>query len=162
MPNLTPEQRQRLIGLETDGRLTATDVVEDARGVKSPLHPLFEWDDEKAAHEHRLDQARALIREVMVTIRTTTTSIEVVRYVPDPDRGRDQGYINLTDIQDDDLRRRATIAEANRALGVMRRAADIAEALGLDGPAHACVEQWIAWRDSVEDAGGGLRAAAAD
>lgn len=45
-----------------NGILRAEDVVKNAAVRTSPLHPEFEWDDTKAAHQHRLDQARALIR----------------------------------------------------------------------------------------------------
>ena len=52
-------------------RATPAQVVKSARSVKSPLHPLFEWDDKKAAKEHRLDQARGLMRSVEVVYRKT-------------------------------------------------------------------------------------------
>ena len=48
------------------GELTADAVLADASNEKSPLHPVFEWNDTKAAHAHRLDQARAVIRAVVV------------------------------------------------------------------------------------------------
>jgi hypothetical protein len=54
------------IRLGNGGELHPADVVADARDAKSPLHSHFEWDDKKAAHEHRLDQARALIRSIRI------------------------------------------------------------------------------------------------
>jgi len=42
-------------------------VVTEARKKKSPLHDEFEWDDTVAAHEFRLEQARCMIRSVLVT-----------------------------------------------------------------------------------------------
>lgn len=47
------------------GELRAEDVVEAARSSNSPLHSLFEWDDGLAAYQHRLAQARSLIRSVV-------------------------------------------------------------------------------------------------
>src|SRR6185312_1813940 len=47
------------------GELTPGDVINDARDDRSPLHAFFEWDDGKAAEQHRLDQARGLIRAVV-------------------------------------------------------------------------------------------------
>jgi len=47
--------------------LRASDVVEHARDKTSPLHGEFEWDNKKAGHEYRLQQARTLIRAVVVT-----------------------------------------------------------------------------------------------
>ena len=41
-------------------------VVEFARDPSTATHAHFEWDDTKAAHEHRLKQARVLIRAVVI------------------------------------------------------------------------------------------------
>ena len=38
------------------------DLVDDARPARSPLHTLFEWNDEAAAELFRRDQARQIIR----------------------------------------------------------------------------------------------------
>lgn len=51
------------------GELTPEAVVADAHHPTSPLHPLFEWNDSEAARQHRLAQARALIRSVVVRYR---------------------------------------------------------------------------------------------
>lgn len=48
------------------GALTASAVVDEARPETAPLHPNFEWDDEKAADEYRLQQARTLVRSVQI------------------------------------------------------------------------------------------------
>lgn len=47
------------------GELTPRDVVNDARHNNSPLHSFFEWDDHEAAEQHRLSQARGLIKSVV-------------------------------------------------------------------------------------------------
>lgn len=49
-----------------DGQLKTEVVVTEAKKVKNPLHPAFEWNDQLAAHEHRLNQARLLIRSIRV------------------------------------------------------------------------------------------------
>lgn len=49
-----------------NGRCTARDVLEDARKRRSPLHSCFEWDDAVAAEEYRLNQARLLLRSVVI------------------------------------------------------------------------------------------------
>jgi hypothetical protein len=54
------------IRVENAGELHPADVVESARDGASPLHRYFQWDDAKAAREHRLDQARTLIRSIRV------------------------------------------------------------------------------------------------
>lgn len=48
------------------GGLTAEAVVDDARPPESLLHPAFEWDDSLAAEQYRCEQARRLIRAVVV------------------------------------------------------------------------------------------------
>jgi hypothetical protein len=52
---------ETLKSLVRDGRILPEDVVEAASEVSSPIHNNFEWDDTKAAHEHRIWQARQLI-----------------------------------------------------------------------------------------------------
>lgn len=54
------------------GELRPSDVVEAAKADDHALHALFEWDDAKAAHAHRLDQARGIIR----VIRTDDPELE--------------------------------------------------------------------------------------
>ena len=49
-----------------NGEITPRGVVDDAVNPKSPLHPCFEWDDDKAADAHRLSQARKLIGSIVV------------------------------------------------------------------------------------------------
>lgn len=53
-------------------------LVEDARPSESLLHPLFEWDDWRAAEAHRRDQARRAIRELRV-VQDTDAGEEMVQ-----------------------------------------------------------------------------------
>jgi hypothetical protein len=48
------------------GELTPAVVVETARSPRNILHRHFQWDDQKAAEAFRLDQARCLIRSIVV------------------------------------------------------------------------------------------------
>ena len=68
--------RQRLAELELDGggRLTPAAVVDDAKDPASPLHDCFQWGDVKAAHAHRLDQARSLITSIRIGQKTDRTA----------------------------------------------------------------------------------------
>lgn len=52
------------------GSATPAHIVESARDKRSPLHDEFEWDDRKAGHAHRLNQAAALVRSVDVIIQS--------------------------------------------------------------------------------------------
>lgn len=51
-----------------DGIITPTALVEEARPASSPIHEAFEWDDTRAAHAHRLSEARQHIQTVRVTL----------------------------------------------------------------------------------------------
>lgn len=55
--------------VKNDNQLEPAIVVKDAKRKRSPLHDYFEWDDSKAAHAHRLERARHLIRSVEVVIK---------------------------------------------------------------------------------------------
>ncbi len=50
------------------GSLRPEHIVNESRGKKAPLHSLFEWDDSKAAEHYRLQQARTIINNVVVTV----------------------------------------------------------------------------------------------
>lgn len=54
------------IAAANKGRLTPHAVVDEARNERHALHRFFEWRDEVAAAQYRLDQARNLIRSVRV------------------------------------------------------------------------------------------------
>lgn len=54
--------------LKASGPLTAERVLQEAVSARSPLHKFFEWDDRKAAHQYRLEQARRLVRSIEVVL----------------------------------------------------------------------------------------------
>jgi len=66
-----------------DGLLIPEDVVEFAQDPNTASHNYFTWDDTQAAHEHRLNQARQLIRMVLVyepqTERNIRTWVSLTR-----------------------------------------------------------------------------------
>lgn len=47
--------------------ITAEHVVKMARSKSSALHDYFEWDNNKAGNEYRLEQARRLLRRITIT-----------------------------------------------------------------------------------------------
>jgi hypothetical protein len=64
-----PEDALEIIrNLETKKILTAEKLVENAEDENSPLHPLFQWDNDKAGHLYRLTQARNIINNVKITV----------------------------------------------------------------------------------------------
>lgn len=77
-------ERLEELAAHADGELKPRAVVQDARSKQSPLHRFFEWNDAKAAHAHRLDQARTLIRSITI--------------LPDSDNERPvPAFVNLND-----------------------------------------------------------------
>ena len=63
---LYKEELNRL-HLKYGGRLTAQDIVNEAKKKDSPLHDYFDWDVKQAAQKYWLSQARSLVRVVKVT-----------------------------------------------------------------------------------------------
>lgn len=51
---------------EHSGHLKTEDVVREAVDPASPLHTAFNWDDQSAAYQYRVWQARQLIRNVQI------------------------------------------------------------------------------------------------
>ena len=62
-PQVIGERLEKLADL---GKLLPGEVVESARPKRSPLHPLFEWDDDTAARKYREVQASYVIRSVTI------------------------------------------------------------------------------------------------
>uniref|UniRef100_A0A6M3XSX5 Uncharacterized protein n=1 Tax=viral metagenome TaxID=1070528 RepID=A0A6M3XSX5_9ZZZZ len=67
-----------------DGILRAEDVVEYARDSSTVLHSQFEWDDNKAAQEYRIWQARHIISVTVTVLPRVNGSIRAyVSLTPD-------------------------------------------------------------------------------
>jgi len=120
---------------DESGRLTADAVVEEATNPKSVLHDRFQWDDTLAAHAHRIEQARALIRSVKIHVVEETVTVSTVHYIRDPDADEnEQGYLSLDRLAEDhDKARLAIRREFRMADAAMQRAEGIAEALEMRG-----------------------------
>jgi hypothetical protein len=116
------------------GRLTAEQVVEEARPQSSPLHGCFEWDDSKAAESWRIEQARDLIKRVKIVVEIEDKKIRVVAYVRDSDKEATQpGYRALMRIEKRCAR--AVVAEElERVSELLDRAAKIAATRSDDLP----------------------------
>lgn len=138
--------------LEQQGRVTAEQVLEDARRPDSPLHDLYDWDVSRAAEQHWLDRTREIIRMVKVVVTTETVSIKVPRYMRDPDaEPREQGYVSLAELRSDPVAaRRALLQEFERAAGVLKRARGIAVALYLDEQIGELLERIMGLRMLIE------------
>lgn len=74
---LSPEILGEIRALEQSGRLTARQLLERAKDPKSPLHDYFDWDDQRAAHKHRMLEAERLI--IRVRVKVTAKPAEPTR-----------------------------------------------------------------------------------
>ncbi len=52
--------------IDKHGKVTPSKILDIAKNPKSRLHACFEWDNAKAAGEHRLLQARGYIKKVRI------------------------------------------------------------------------------------------------
>lgn len=56
----------RQIKMRNQRKVTPDMVVAEAADINSPIHPIFEWDDETAAYEYRKYQARNMLGSLIV------------------------------------------------------------------------------------------------
>jgi len=107
-------------------------VVREATNPAHELHGEYIWDDAKAAHIQRVEHTRSLIRSVKIEVKTTTHDLCVVAYVRDPSLpSREAGYVSLPSLVGQAERTATALTyEFGRAAAALRRARDIALALG--------------------------------
>lgn len=75
-----------------NGQIDPEDIVEKAKRKNSPLNDFFEWDDEKAANNYRVDQARYLLRSIEVVILRGDTEMNV------------RAFHNVKIVREDDIK----------------------------------------------------------
>jgi hypothetical protein len=144
-----------LAALEDEhGKLSPEAVVAAARDPKSPGHEHFEWDNKKAAHQYRVEQARALLTKRQ-TFVTESYTIQVPRYVRDPDApAREQSYVSVrTAAADADLRHRVLVDDFARVSALLQRTRDLAKAFGLLGEVDDLIGKVAELRVRVEHPG---------
>ena len=118
---------------DDQGRLTPDTILADAANEESPLHNEFEWDDSKAGHLYRVEQARRLIPSVKLVIETAEVKIDVSIYVRDPDaNSTDQGYRNILKVKSEsEVAREMLLQEVRRTSECLNRAIGYAAHFGL-------------------------------
>ena len=65
----TEEELARILAeivAQAGGPVSPEDILEAARNPEHPLHDYLEWDDAKAAHAGRLEQAEGFIQDTLV------------------------------------------------------------------------------------------------
>lgn len=115
------KQRESLIrneltrlAAEHGGELQPKAVVDAARSDESPLHKSFDWDDTEAAEKWRLQQARQLIRAVVIYEKVGRQTVPCRVFVSlTPDREEDgAGYRLAHTVMSDETHRRQMLADA--------------------------------------------------
>jgi hypothetical protein len=108
--NLDPEKAGRemeAVRRDNGGALTPEALLERARSANAATHAYFEWDDTKAAHQHRLGQAGELIRSIAIDIsRSNIEPAKPIRAFVSVERGGERSYTSTVHAMSDaDLRR---------------------------------------------------------
>ncbi|HKS28943.1 MAG TPA: hypothetical protein VJS44_14045, partial [Pyrinomonadaceae bacterium] len=111
----------RLAG-ERDAKAEPVDVLNAAKKKTSPLHRYFEWDDAIAANEHRLGQARYMLRSVEVKIEIVRDSRPCQVWtrgfqnvLPTPEATK-KSYVPITVVQQEPFQLSQVIENAEREL----------------------------------------------
>jgi tRNA A37 N6-isopentenylltransferase MiaA len=87
------------LAAEHGGELQPKAVVDAARPDTSPLHNSFDWDDSEAAEKWRLQQARQLIRAVVIYEHVGKKSMPVRVFVSlTPDREENGAGYRLANV----------------------------------------------------------------
>jgi hypothetical protein len=130
VPGLTAQaagEELERIRKSRNGNMIAADVLKEARESNSPLHCAFEWDDKKAAHLHRLNQAGDLIRAVVV-INSEKPDASPVRAFVNVGENEERGYTHVAAAMSDAVMRAQVISRAWKELEEWKaRYADIVE-----------------------------------
>ena len=109
------------IAAEKKGKLCAEAVVKKATPKKSPLHEAFEWDNTEAAKQYRLDQARYLIRSIVVVMekpdQEEPTTVRAFVRISDAPK---TPYESIVTVMSDKEKRESLMELALRELGQWR------------------------------------------
>src|SRR5437667_2991637 len=104
-------------------------VIGEAKPLGAPLHDHFTWDDGVAAHEHRLNQARALVRNLRIVVESHTAKERKIRvFVHSREQG---GYVPVVRMRTDSELAAEVLGAAIRFVRSAReRLADLRGAAG--------------------------------
>lgn len=94
------------------GLLLPSAVVDFAKDEGTALHSQFEWDDSIAAREHRLAQARHVIRLHVTIIAADTEPVRAFVSLSSDRIGGGGGYRATADVIENDVQRGIMLADA--------------------------------------------------
>ena len=113
------EVGQELARLQAQNQgLTPQAVVEAAKNPASPLHGGFEWDDSVAAEQYRLDQARYLLRMLVIVEGRPSNPIRAYVSIRQADGPT---YEDIATVLLDENLRKQALVQAYRDLEAFRR-----------------------------------------
>lgn len=111
-----------------NGRLDAKNVVEVSRDPGAPLHPAFEWDDEQAAEAYRIEQAKYMIRSIVVQQAPDQTEAQPIRAFVSVVRDKGRSYTAVGHaMADPDLRRQVLLKALQELEAWRSRYAELVE-----------------------------------
>ncbi|MEE8240129.1 MAG: hypothetical protein V3R16_02575 [Nitrospirales bacterium] len=123
-PTLAIEELER-IRLTNGSMAKPQQVVNVARAEDSPLHDQFEWNDTLAAEQHRLHQARTMLRSILIVVEGEGEELLEPYYVHVEVLGsqehKQSGYVPLRVAMADPDMRAQVLGNALRELEVFRR-----------------------------------------
>lgn len=108
---------------EQYGILTPHTVVKAAQAEDHPLHHRFEWDDAKAGHQYRLQQARQLIRivrEKYIDRQGAPADVRTFHAIPRGDENQ-MAYEPLSDILEDEITTKILLQAMEREWRTLRK-----------------------------------------
>lgn len=106
------ESELRDIAARHRGILQPESVVEYAKSPKTALHGKFTWDDNQAAHQYRLWQARELIAVAVLVLPSTGKSYRAFVSLEDDRVRKGGGYRSLVTVLSNSVLRRKFLEEA--------------------------------------------------
>jgi hypothetical protein len=94
------------------GECTAKLLLEEARGKKSPIHELFEWDDTVAAEKYRLKQATDIITAIAVVMDDNKEEAPMIRAFANVGAKNDGSFISMHKALSSEESRRIVLSHA--------------------------------------------------
>jgi len=120
--------------IERDGACTPSAVVKDGESPSSPFHRYLQWNNEAAAEEYRIAQARQIIRWFRVVELPASSREPVYIHVAEVDATDTAGYVRReTAMADPAMRLRYLRSELAQIEGLVRRVGSESEFAPLVG-----------------------------
>ena len=113
------------VGLELEairtrhGSLTPQSVVKEARSEESPLHSCFTWNNDEAAEQYRLHEARRLIVSIRIVNGPASPVVPVYVSITTPEKSRE--YRPTTEVMSDEKIKERFMDELRRFIETLER-----------------------------------------